>query len=791
MALVSSTIANLINGVSQQPAAIRRASQAEAQENCYSSVSDGLKRRSPTEHVAKLLDGTLPDAFLHTINRDQLERYNVIITDGDLRVFDIDGVERTVAFPDGTTYLTSTVPSESFRAVTIADFTFVVNTETDVAMDASLSPVNGSEGIVFVREAQYQVTYEVYVDGTEQATFTTGSSGTLSTQAIATNLEGDLTTNLGAGWTITRNGSTIHIVKDDDTSFTLEARDTRAGTALKAFKDKIQRFSDLPTVGPAGFTVEIVGDNTSNFDNYYVQFETSDPGLTFAEGVWRETVKPGIPWQLDSATMPHTLIREADNTFTFRRGAWGMREAGDEDSAPNPSFVGSKINDVSFFKNRLGFLADENIIMSRSSEFFEFFPATVTTTLDSDPIDVASSNNKVSILRHAVAFNEQLLLFSDQTQFVFEGGDLLTPKTASMSLATEFKSSLIAKPVNAGQNVFFAIDKGDFDSVREYFVDTDTDTNDAAEITAHIPRYVPSGIVKMAAATNEDLIVTLTKGNRKALYPYKYYWSGNEKLQSSWSRWTFNDADILNVDFIDSVLYLIIQRSDGVYLEKMTVTAGQSDPGINYLTHLDRRINETQATLVSYDIGTNRTTWTLPYSVNPSATYAVATRFSEGSGVNPGVALQGVIAAGTTISASGDHSTSPVWIGEVYNSSYTFSEQLVKEQSPGGGTAAVLTGRLQLLTWSITHNATGFYSISVTHQHREDPSVYNFTGRLLGSPENVLGEVSLEAGTFSFPVLGRSTETTITVSSDAFLPFFLLSAEWEADFTIRSTRLKA
>ena len=63
--------------------------------------------------------------------------------------------------------------------------------------------------------------------------------------------------------------------------------------------------------------------------------------------------------------------------------------------------------------------------MSRSGEFLNFFPETITQTLDTDPIDVASTHTKVSILRHAVSFDEELLLFSDQTQFVLKGGATL------------------------------------------------------------------------------------------------------------------------------------------------------------------------------------------------------------------------------------------------------------------------------------------------------------------------------------------------------------------------------
>src|SRR5690606_18021589 len=104
----------------------------------------------------------------------------------------------------------------------------------------------------------------------------------------------------------------------------------------------------------------------------------------------------------------------------------------------------------------------------------------------------------------------RLLLFSAQTQFSVESGDLLTPRTVSIKPTTEFECNTLAAPVGVGRNVYFAVPRGDFEGVREYFVADDTDTEDASDITGHVPRYIPSGVYKIAAALNEDLICFLT-----------------------------------------------------------------------------------------------------------------------------------------------------------------------------------------------------------------------------------------------------------------------------------------
>ena len=101
MSLISSSIPNLVNGISQQPPTLRLTSQAEVQENGISTVAKGMKKRPPTKHIARLTGTQLQDAYLHTINRDKNEKYIVAVTNGAIRVWNLLGTELTVNTPDG------------------------------------------------------------------------------------------------------------------------------------------------------------------------------------------------------------------------------------------------------------------------------------------------------------------------------------------------------------------------------------------------------------------------------------------------------------------------------------------------------------------------------------------------------------------------------------------------------------------------------------------------------------------------------------------------------------------
>ena len=86
MPLVSASIPNFVNGISQQPAPLRLNTQGEIQENGISSVVKGLSKRPPCEHVAKLSNGAgsnltqNTDSFFHTIRRDENEAYALVVT---------------------------------------------------------------------------------------------------------------------------------------------------------------------------------------------------------------------------------------------------------------------------------------------------------------------------------------------------------------------------------------------------------------------------------------------------------------------------------------------------------------------------------------------------------------------------------------------------------------------------------------------------------------------------------------------------------------------------------------
>ena len=828
MSVISRSIPTLLRGISQSSDALKQADHADIQDNADSNPVLGLTKRSGTQYLAKMIDNaTLSNVHIQTINRDTSEQYVAIFSNGNVRVFELDGTEKTVNKPDGTTYLNTSDPRGVLKTVTIADFTFVVNTSITTAMDATTSPYTQDvlnnqavslehQAIIFINQATSKTTYSVTVDGVTVTDDTTGNDP-LSTTTVGADLKSGLDSGL-TGFTINQNGPVLWIRKNNGGDFSIDVSDSQGNTKMSMFKDSIQQFTDLPNVAPNGYVVEIIGDESTDFDNYYVKFTTNN-GNSFEEGQWSETVKAGIPFKFNYDTMPHVLIRQADGNFRFARvdggtytisgttytlPVWAERIAGDLVSAPDPSFIGQKINNVFFFRNRLGFLAGDNVILSTVSEFFNFFPETVISVLDTEPIDVAASHTKVAILKHAVTMGEKLILFSEQTQFVLSSSaDNLTPSTANVLVQTEFESNAAAQPVGSGSSIYFLTKKGSFAGIREYIIAGNQQIQDAANTTIHVPRLIPSGIFKMAVSNNQDILVLVGTDNPNKLYVNRWlYGEGFSKALNAWFTYTFNsNRSILNIDFIGTDLIMVVAEGNSVTIEKIPFETNFREANADFEYHLDHKVTEaTTGVTVTYNANTNISTFTVPYRLR--ANMNIVGRYLANGETSTFVDAQGntkTLVSGqaltstntsdgstSTITASGDFRNSKFIIGEPYEMHYRFSQQRLTQG--GGGATELISGRLQIHHFYIKYEDSGFFQVEVTPENR-DTSLHKFTGRLLGAASAAIGQINLDTGTFKVPIMSKSDRVSIDVKNNTFLPTLLASAEYEGVFHMRSRRM--
>ena len=800
MSLVSQSVKNLKGGISQQPDILRYPEQGARQINGWSSEVEGLQKRPPMTHVKVLGPaGSIGvNPLVHLINRDEQEQYYAVFTGTNIKVFDMNGKEYAVRYPNGADYITTPNPRDDLKMVTVADYTFITN-RTKVVREGGTYSWNNQyrpkgQGLINVRGGQYGRTLQILVNGQLSASLVL-PSGTGTNQAeldaaltkmdaqwIAAELARQLQENLApSGWSFNVGQGFIQIIAPAGVNLdTLQTRDGYADQLINPVTAYAQSFSKLPLNAPNGFVVKIVGDSTKTADQYYVQYDEG-------QRVWKEVLGWNVKLGLNSLTMPWALVRASDGNFDLKPLSWSDRAAGDDDTNPMPSFVDSTINDIFFFRNRLGFLSGENIVLSRTAKYFNFFPASVANLSDDDPIDVAVSHNRVSILKHAVPFSEELLLWSDQAQFVLGASGTLSSTSVELSLTTQFDVQDHARPFGIGRNVYFTSPRATFSSIMRYYAVQDvSNVKNAEDMSAHVPSYIPNGVYSIAGSSTENFATVLTTGDQSKIFIYKFLYLNEELRQQSWSHWDFGDnVRVRACNCIGSIMHIIWENGYAVFMSRVSFTKHTLDyPDEPYRSYLDQKLR-----------------YVIPAGSYNDDTYTTAIDLSEA--YNGGIFQRGRITVMTAdghittfeqpeggwvsndrLHLNGNMEGQVVFIGFNIPFLYEFSKFLIKQTADDGTVATEDIGRLQLRRAWVNYEESGSFDIAVTNVSRT--FTYVMSGARLGSARLQIGALNVGTGQFRFPIPGNAKNSTVVMTSDNPTPLNIIGCGWEGNYVRRS-----
>lgn len=791
MALISQSVKNLKGGISQQPDILRFPEQGAEQINGWSSETEGLQKRPPFIFTKTIGDaGFLGDApLVHLINRDSVEQYYVVFTGSGIKVFDLNGREYVVH--GDTSYANCANPRDDLRMVTVADYTFVVNRSKVV--QANKDPIytirEDGECLINIRGGQYGRTFTIRLNGISASyKIADGANAPEVEQTDAQWLVKKMAQLLregGAntwGWTVNEGAGFIHIVsRGDEPIWKVEVEDGYGGQLMSAVMHTSQSFTKLPSEAPNGYSVQIVGDTSKTSDAFYVQYDA-------ARKVWKEVAGWGVQKGLNGATMPHALIRQADGSFKMEALPWDERKCGDMNTNPDPSIVDQRINDVFFFRNRLGFLAGENIVMSRTSKYFSLFPASVANLSDDDPIDVAVSHNRISTLKYAVPFSEELLLWSDQAQFVLSASGILSPKSVELNLTTEFDVSDRARPFGIGRGVYFASPRASYTSINRYYAVQDVSSVKSAEdMSAHVPSYIPNGVFSIRGSGTENFVSVLSANAPSKIFIYKFLYLNEENVQQSWSHWELgSNVTVLACDSIGSTMYLLLRNQSHTWMARAHFTKNSIDYlDEPYRIYIDNKL-EITIPGGSYNDDTYETV------IYPGQFYGMKTY----RGKYYIVAMDGKVAwfdepqggwpnGEPSLALNGNREGEKVYIGQAINFRYVFSKFLIKKAADDGSTATEDIGRLQLRRAWVNYEDSGAFVVEVENTSRLFS--YDMAGARLGSNALRTGGLNVGTGQFRFPVSGNAKLNEVRIISDHTTPLNVIGCGWEGNYLRRSS----
>jgi len=640
MSSVSQTIPNYIFGINEQPDYLKRPGQVRDSLNMTPDVTKGLIKRPGSRFVCNVEDDA--DGKWFNYYRTETEQYiGHIQTNGFIRVWNADGTQATVTQLTGVTntstganYLQHT-DAEDIQTLTVNDYTFLCNRNTTVAYTNDLSATPPNEGLIELKVISYGRNYTVdFKDSSGSALFTatvtttTSSTTAIDSDTILNDLVADI--NGQTNFSATRIGNVIHVV-NSAASFTMETSDV---TLLSVFTDSVNNVERLPYQCHHGYVVKIVNSNSEE-DDYYAVFEGRDD--EDGSGVWQETVGwlrgtngtfQGINTTLDHTTMPHVLICTALNTFTVASAdgatpsaatamSYSTRDVGDLGTNPDPSFVGSQINQMLLFRNRIAFLTGENVVMTTSGGLrpVNFFSTSALTSLATDPIDVSAASKEPALLWDGLEINNGLILFAENQQYLMTtDSDLLTQETTKLNAISYYPYSRQCSPFSLGTTVAFIDNSGSNSRMFEMSnISRDTEPT-VIEQSKPVSRIAPSNITNIADSRESSLILFSTDdtGIGDEVFGYKYFQDGPERQLSSWFRWQL-PGDVLYHCVMRDKYYVVVRYENNnrilvLDLQDTTDTAFVSFDNEEYQVHMDNRVTVPAADL-TYNSATDETTF--------------------------------------------------------------------------------------------------------------------------------------------------------------------------------------
>ena len=793
---ITQPIPSFIGGVSQQPPALRLPSHLEELFNGYASSEEGLSKRPNTEYVAKLATTSSAAAKIHEFNKSTNEQgYVVLKGDGTITIKGFDGASATVNMVAANTYVNgSSDPRNDFELVTIADHTFIVNRTVTPAMKTDLWPDNnipvvGYDSMLWVRSGNLDTPYSVSLTGLSVSY----NPGATSANAATTNISSQLATLINGlgpapvyGADGTSHGSVLMIGRS--AAYDISIKDGRGNSSMVLIRGSTSTPTNLPPNAPSGFQVEITGSEDTDWDNYYVQFNTT-------KKVWDEIPKPGRKYKIDPATMPHIIKYVSPGVYSFEQVAWNDCLAGDTTTAPEPSFIGNRINDLFFYRGRLGLLTDKSIVLSEAGSIYNFFRTTVTSLVDSDPIDVRVTMTNPAPLRWAVEFDDTVFFTSDRQQYYIDPNvEVLSPRTIAVRATTAYEVDVTCQPIVVGSRLYYTRQRALHSSLHDFYRKGDQTgklSYASDEVTLHCPRYILGRVKQLKGSAQGDAIFMITDQIDEKIYVFqtKIDESG-KRQQAALHRWNMDASnDVIALASNGSSLYLLNSRSDGVFLEKCDLSPKAVDTSMIIKLLLDQRLTEAQVTSITYNTNTGLSTITLPHadsnsSNNPYVMYgrggSTLARAGESVAVTITASSPNVI-----FTCEGDWRTDKFYVGKLYTFNATLSQITARDRTTG---APLTQGRLQLSRCYVNYGDTGYLRAVVTPGQRETFS-YPLTAHQLGTSETLLGAIPLHSGTFRFPVMANAANVSIQLISEAPFPLKLLNGDWEGQYGSQAVQL--
>ena len=681
--------------------------------------------------------------------------------------------------------------ADDIELLTLNDYTYVLNKARTVATTSDYVDSLGTDAFIVLYVGAYNSKYEVILNGVT-ISYTSVQDATAGDADIPT-IVANLVTNInGAGGAAascvaTAVGGGIHVTLVTS----IKVSGGPSDSAIYAFTDKASDISSLPTQCQNGFKIKIINSESVQADDMWVKFVTSND-TTSGPGAWEETNAPDLKYKLDPLTMPHVLTRESDGTFHFRPIPWENRDVGDDLTNPMPSFVGSTIRNMFFFRNRFGFLSGGNVILSKAGSFYDFFASSAQVSVADDPIDISASSTKPVFLNYVRTTSAGLVMFSENEQFLLStDSDILSPDTAKVNTLSAYECDTNVPAVDLGSSLAFISKTPLWSRLFEIANISTTDPPSTFNTTGIVPEFVPSTIDNVTASSGMSML-SLGNTGTSTLYQYRFLQNVEGRKASTWYKWDLTGT-LVDQFFDTSTFYAVI--SDGTNVSVNSIDLRQaSDNGFLTLTTGEK----TDVCMDMYATNPYRiypstgvldvTRVYLPFTHHTGKTLAVvalggyiggtigATEASVGAILYPTVAGS---APNQYVDIDGDYRGKNLIMGYIYTMTIDLPKLYVNS-SAGGQSKNDYTSDLIIHRIKVSTGLSGpvKYNVNLTGIPNRSQTVsaimpYTYTAN----------DVAMAAeSVHNIPVFQRNENISLSIIGDTPLPVSLLGMTWEGKY---------
>jgi len=586
------------------------------------------------------------------------------------------------------------------------------------------------------------------------------------------------------GYEVKMIGNGLYITRPaSDGTFNITAP---SSDLLKVMSTEVKNVDDLPDQCKHGYVVK-VANSEADEDDYYVKFFGNND--RDGDGVWEECSKPGRKIEFDKGTMPVQLVRQANGTFTVEQVTWDDCEVGDDLTNPEPSFVGENVNQLVFFRNRLVILSEENVIMSRPGDFFNFWSKTATTFTPEDVIDLSCSSTYPAIVYAGIQINAGLLLFTKNQQFMLTtDSDILSPETAKINAVSSYNFNEKTNPVSLGTTVAFIDNANKYSRFFEMSNVLRQGEPDVVDQSKVISSLLDKDI-SIVSESRENSVVFFSKKGTDKVFGFRYHTSGDKRLLQAWFTWTVA-GEIQYHCMLDDALFVVTRNNNkdqivkyslklddtGHFVTDTNDTVDTSDDYI-YRVHLDHSTSVTAGSN-TYNAATIKTTIPKPNGLE-STKQLVAYETDAGNDLGR-YAL--VTVNSSNLEIAGDWSSNTFVIGYLYEMDVQLPTLYVT-RAEGSKFRSDAKSSLIIHRIKFSFGPLGVYSTTLKRIGKPDYTETKelaLAGVVSASRLPIVSEV-IE----TVPCYERNTNLTVNIKSSHPAPATLISLAWEGDFTNR------